>query len=330
MNKKSSVFWKLWSAAALCSAFLAVSVIANPVLPPAGADRVVPDEQQPKFAAEPFTWVQLPLDLPPSIRVFEAGGVNADGQMLHALYADIDYSDPSVQVKAAVSDAPIGRETMSSFARKVKGLVTINGGYFEMRGQGTTYNTVISDGKVLAENPALSLRAVFGVRAKREPVDQLFDLKWIAHRNGKPMAFPNPEEKSLETARVWDVKEAIGGGPALIVDGEINIRAAAESFGKSHVTARHPRTAVGSYVKDGRPHLVFFVVDGRQPNHSMGMSLQELAQTLKEIGCTQALNLDGGGSSTFAVRDQVYNMPSDGKQRSISSVFSIVAVPAAE
>lgn len=271
-----------------------------------------------------FSWTRLPTELPESIQVFEGTAVNESGQKLHAFYADIDYSDPSIQARAAVSDAPIGRETMSSFAKKLGGLVVINGGYFEMRGQGVTYNTVISEGKVLAENPAGQLRAVFGVRKRSEPAERVFDLKWIAHIDGKPLALASPDKKELKNARPWDVEEAIGGGPALIVDGEINIQAAAESFGKSHVTTRHPRTAIGSYVKDGRPHLVLFVVDGRRPNHSVGMSLEELAQALKEIGCTQALNLDGGGSSTFAVKDRIYNTPSDGRQRSISSVFSIV------
>ncbi|HEU4752525.1 MAG TPA: phosphodiester glycosidase family protein, partial [Armatimonadota bacterium] len=85
--------------------------------------------------------------------------------------------------------------------------------------------------------------------------------------------------------------------------------------------ARHPRTAVGF---NGRK-LYLFVTDGRQPGYSIGMSLPEVAQVMKELGCTDALNMDGGGSSTLWVRGSVVNRPSDGKERAVANgllVFS--------
>ena len=76
----------------------------------------------------------------------------------------------------------------------------------------------------------------------------------------------------------------------------------------SFATDRHPRTAIG-VLADGRALLL--VVDGRQPALSVGMSLEELAQLLVEFGAVDAINLDGGGSTTMVVDKAIVNRPSD-------------------
>jgi hypothetical protein len=75
---------------------------------------------------------------------------------------------------------------------------------------------------------------------------------------------------------------------------------------------RHPRTAVGAS-KDGR-YLYMLVIDGRQPSHSIGATTKETADWLLQIGAFNAINLDGGGSSTLVIADeqgnpQVMNRP---------------------
>ena len=72
---------------------------------------------------------------------------------------------------------------------------------------------------------------------------------------------------------------------------------------------RHPRTAVGIDTKNNFIYLV--VVDGRQPGYSIGMPLVELGEYLKSLGCDEALNFDGGGSSTMVVDQKLMNRPSD-------------------
>ena len=74
------------------------------------------------------------------------------------------------------------------------------------------------------------------------------------------------------------------------------------------VNARHPRTLIGRD-RDGDTWLV--VVDGRQPGHSVGMSLPELTALSRRLGLVDALNLDGGGSTTMVVKGKVVNRPSD-------------------
>ena len=70
----------------------------------------------------------------------------------------------------------------------------------------------------------------------------------------------------------------------------------------------HPRTAIAG-LHSGKVLLV--TVDGRQPGVSAGMSLFALADLLLELGAVEAINLDGGGSTTMVIRDQVVNRPSD-------------------
>ena len=107
----------------------------------------------------------------------------------------------------------------------------------------------------------------------------------------------------------WQMAEDIvGGGPQLIRDGKVEITFEREKMKEDFSTTRHPRTAIAK-LKDGR--LLLVTVDGRQPGYSVGMSLNELAQLLLEFGAVEAINLDGGGSTTMVVEDKIVNKPSD-------------------
>ncbi len=76
----------------------------------------------------------------------------------------------------------------------------------------------------------------------------------------------------------------------------------------SFVEARHPRTLIGA---DRRGFIWLVAVDGRQPTYSVGMTFTELVQLCARLGLRDALNLDGGGSTTMVVRGVVVNRPSD-------------------
>ena len=89
---------------------------------------------------------------------------------------------------------------------------------------------------------------------------------------------------------------------------------------------RHPRTAVG-LSKDGTT-LILLVVDGRQPDWSVGVTLPELAAMMIRLGADDALNLDGGGSSAFVFThphsgEQLTNRPSDGRYRAVANNLGI-------
>jgi exopolysaccharide biosynthesis protein len=115
----------------------------------------------------------------------------------------------------------------------------------------------------------------------------------------------------VETDQAESWKQAtsvIGGGPQLIKNGRIEITNSAEKILPSFVSDGHPRTAIAR-LKSGQ--VLLLTVDGRQPGESIGMSLTMLADLLLEFGAVEAINLDGGGSTTMVIRNKLVNKPSD-------------------
>lgn len=100
----------------------------------------------------------------------------------------------------------------------------------------------------------------------------------------------------------------LGGGPQLVKGGKVDITTVQEKVLPAFRNDRHPRTAIAR-LASGK--LLLLTVDGRQPGISVGMSLDMLATLLLEFGADEAINLDGGGSTTMVVRDKVVNRPSD-------------------
>ena len=120
----------------------------------------------------------------------------------------------------------------------------------------------------------------------------------------------------------WKVKTAIGGGPVLLQNGEIKITNNEElKFAGQAINDKHPRTAMG-YTKDDK--LIILVIQGRFPGIAEGATLGQEAQILKDVGCWEALNLDGGGSSCMLINGKETIKPSDKEgQRAIPAVFLI-------
>jgi hypothetical protein len=110
-------------------------------------------------------------------------------------------------------------------------------------------------------------------------------------------------------AEGFRIHQAVSGGPRILRGGRISVEREQEGQRKGFDTERHPRTAAG-FTQDGR-YLILAVADGRQPGYARGVDLFELASLLREFGCVEALNLDGGGSSTMVVERSVVNRPSD-------------------
>jgi hypothetical protein len=108
------------------------------------------------------------------------------------------------------------------------------------------------------------------------------------------------------------VTVAIGGGPAIIHGGQI--------VAGLDDDVRHPRTALG-WNKDS---LYLMEVDGRQLGLSVGMTYPELAKYMKQLGCDEAMCLDGGASATCWVHGQVINNPSAGHERAMATGLVVV------
>ncbi len=135
-------------------------------------------------------------------------------------------------------------------------------------------------------------------------------------------------ELQLDFAQVpHPIWQLIGGTPRLIRDGTQSVEWQAESVGHSFTYDRHPRTAVGINADSSKAYFV--TVDGRQPGYSVGMSLFELANYMLEWEMYQAVNLDGGGSTTMVVRGSVVNRPSDasGERYVANALLAISTAP---
>ena len=122
------------------------------------------------------------------------------------------------------------------------------------------------------------------------------------------------------------IKEGIAAfGSVLIKNGKIDVTKSA-----NYTSSRASRTAIG-ITAEGK--VVMMVLDGRQLPRSAGGAMEEIAQIMLEAGCVQAVNLDGGGSSTYlskpAGKDDIelVNVPSDGYARSVAT--SLVAISTA-
>ena len=133
----------------------------------------------------------------------------------------------------------------------------------------------------------------------------------------------------------WNrVQHAIGGRLRLLKNGKINQTLVEMHHAEKRHTpgkrssvlnlSHEPRTALG-YNADT---LFLIVADGRQPKYSTGLTLYELASILIELGATEAINLDGGSSSTFVVDNAVINKPSGQREREVlNAVFITTDIP---
>jgi len=224
-------------------------------------------------------------------------------------------------------------------------LVVVNGGFFSTR-TGELFSLVVKDGRMLAYNVGAlrgsgadsalyyyPTRGAIGIDRQRRA-----DVAWTFTDSSRswPYAWEDMPVIAKGTDTVpsiynfndiewkwWKMRTAVGGGPVLIHDGRIRITDREEQlFPNATHTGEHlPRTAMG-YTRDGR--LIILVIQGRTPGMAAGASLQEEAQVLVELGCYEALNLDGGGSACMLVNGKETITPSDAAgQRPVPAVFLI-------
>lgn len=215
----------------------------------------------------------------------------------------------------------------------------INGGFF---GSNTSYSLVQYRGVVSAinikslyrsvynstSNAYYPTRGAFGLTAYNVPA-----VSWVYHvgaGNGVVYSYPQPSPNDVNQApqalptaafpaggSVWNVTSAIGGSPVLIKNNQINITDAEELIDINNTTSR-ARSAIG-HTADGK--VVIVALEGNNPEGATGLNLAELALLMKEIGCTAAVNLDGGGSTSVTINGQNPIRPSDGTERPVVSAI---------
>ena len=278
--------------------------------------------------AQNMSWsVKSGVDLPEGITLYEGFGTSALVRAWYAKASPKAAEEWTFQVHR--SDVPSGMETVSEFVARTGAFLGVNAGYF---GGAASLSLVISDGSIKSSNAgSLSrtsgtyypTRAAFGMRA-----DTTFEAAWVYTIGGATYSYASPSPNTQSTpapqpvaadGTVWDVVEAIGGGPMLIKDGQTQITWEEEVFfgsGIGTVSDLQPRTAIGVTAEGD---VLLLVVDGRQ-TLSQGVSLTQLASIMASLGAVHAINLDGGGSSTMVADGALINRPEGGTaQRSVTS-----------
>jgi hypothetical protein len=121
----------------------------------------------------------------------------------------------------------------------------------------------------------------------------------------------------------WKMWTAVGGGPILLQDGQVRITNKEEMLFANGENDKHPRTAMG-YTANG--DLIILCVQGRFSGIAEGASLVQEAKMLQALGCVEALNLDGGGSSCLLINGKETIKPCDKEgQRPVPAVFLVHA-----
>jgi hypothetical protein len=274
---------------------------------------------------------EVNANLPAGIKVYE--GENRQ-LPLRAWYVRVNENDPDITTRVVVSEDEDRRETATGFSEALGACVVINGGYFRMDLDPAEHVGLLLIGGDILEPPTASVlregvrfwlsRAAIGFGPEGDidvawtisRRDTLWEvLKPAANRPGRPDTLHETWEMQF-----WPVQDALAAGPCLLTAGEINITSDEEVFFGTSIPKVHPRTAAG-YTKEGQ--LILLVVDGRQ-DESRGVDLTELALIMKDLGCVEALNLDGGGSSTLVANGQRLNQPAGGSvEREVMSALAV-------
>ncbi len=233
---------------------------------------------------------KLPVEFSPKQSI--DNGVNyftgrAEDPQWNIFVAEIDMNDPSLHIEP-IAPPDVVRAATTTIAKKNNAIAAVNSSFFNMK-TGEPYGYFRRDGKTERTNTDTP----FGV----------LGFTWGKER--KPViANITKEETPVKPNKNWNldkVETAVASGPVLVVDGRIDI-----SPEYSEIAGRNPRTAVGFNRDTNRFYMV--VVDGRTTD-SVGMTFKELAQLLIDVGCTDALNCDGGGSSALALHGKLMNKP---------------------
>lgn len=210
--------------------------------------------------------------------------------------------DDATDLRSALANNSFGTnitDTTSNIASNAGAILAINGDYYGFRDDGV----IIRGGTLYRDEPTRD-----GMALMNDGTMKTYDETTTS--SSELLA-----EGALNT---------LSFGPILVQNGEIagdfSSVSIDKNFGNRSIQSANPRTAIGMISAN---HYVFVVVDGRS-SESRGMTLSELAQTMQDLGATEAYNLDGGGSSTMYFMGRVVNNPQgENKERAVSDILYV-------
>ncbi|QAT44147.1 phosphodiester glycosidase family protein [Aminipila luticellarii] len=213
--------------------------------------------------------------------------------------ADIQVSSADY-LKTAFANNSYGRnikETTSEMAERNNAILAVNGDYYGFRDDGY----VLRNGTLYRSN--------YG-----DPDEEAF----VLYQDGT-CDIIKESQQTAESLLDAGAMQILTFGPGLIENGSMAVQANQEV---EQAKNSNPRTAIGMI---SPLHYIIVVSDGRT-EESQGLSLYELAEIMKDQGCTEAYNLDGGGSSVMYFNGKVVNNPTDGRKLGEREVSDIVYI----
>lgn len=264
-----------------------------------------------------------------------------NGRKVKAVCVAFDPSTGRFDFKPVVSSTA---KTTSQFVSSESGLVyvAINGGYY---GGNQSYSLIKYSGVTSAPNIKAVTRSFNGSNASYYPTRAAFGITttgapataWVysvGAGNDNIYSYPSPSPNAEGSApqavptenfpaggSPWNVVSAIGGSPMLLRGGTVRISDTEELISINNTTSR-PRSAIG-YTASGR--VVLLAVEGDNASAGYpGINLADLASMLGSLGCSDAINLDGGGSTSMVIGNQLMVRPGDnGVERAVISALLI-------
>lgn len=255
--------------------------------------------------SQTITWKEVTSSYSsiPGVKVYS--GTKASVPSFYAYYIDVDMNNPKVAIRPYITSSPVA---LPEFLKKTGAYAAINGGFF---GGTAAYSAVVYPNEVKAQNVASVtrtggayplIRSFFGIKS-----DRSMAVDWIYHfgplvsdiyKFAAPLPYtnndPSPKPAPAKTGgtQYKDLLAGIGGGPTLVKGGAEKLTYDEEVMWGSGVnlSSDQYRTAVG-YTAD--KHAILFC--------SSPMPLSELPQIFISLGCTEAMNLDGGGSTQMSI-----------------------------
>jgi hypothetical protein len=304
---------------------------------------IPPTVVSPKLMTLPSGWKLssiLSSNFPSGIELYYYDSIYA-GRNTKMFCLAYDSKNTSIEFKPIISSVA---KKPSDFFKEETGIVyaCINGGYF---GANQSYSLVKYNGTVISPNIKILNRNFNGVSTSYYATRAAFGITttgsyegaWVYHvgiDNNLIYSYPKPNANveglapmALPTeifpvgGTIWNTQSAIGGSPMLLKNGKVTITDTAELISINNTTSR-PRTAIGYTASN---LVLLLPIEGDNAiSGVVGMNLVELSTVMKTLGCTDAINLDGGGSTNMVVSNQLLVRPGDnGVERPVVSAVLI-------
>lgn len=229
---------------------------------------------------------------------------NKEGKKIESYVVEVDIHNPNVAIEAGTPNdgdsfglQPVRAQANAANSENHQVVAAVNADFYNMA-TGEPHGIIYKDGRAIKSTNGQSWN-FFGIK-----------------KDGTAVIGNSSEYESMKA----NLQEALGGNAILVRNSQIY---QTPQTGQD----KEPRTAVG-IKEDG--DVFFVVIDGRQEPYSAGISMKDLAQLMLDHGAVYALNLDGGGSSTFTTRKrgedglEVDNQPSDRNERSVANSWLVV------